>query len=321
MDLSFGYEKATVNHKPCSLIPLVPHYQLQHPLPWDQLFGHQASLDVEIGFGLGEFLVHLAQKHPHRHFVGIEQDWQRIDKTLRKITAFKNVRILKIDAWAAFERLFSPRSIHRIYCLFPCPWPKKAHIKHRLFSHDFFKLLNSRLKNRGQLKIVTDFHPFFRWMQEELKRTGFKVHTKTVRPRYQTKFERKWLEKGQKNFFELEMSKHKHIDVPLKESVPLKSYSIKNFNPKRFFLSDQKGEPVIIFKDVIVDKAQNKAMVHTVVVEEHLTQHFWVAITKHKGIWHIRKAEGQGFFPTPGTAKTLELVYEAARRTSRPTMS
>ena len=84
----------------------------------------------------------------------------------------ENVRLLKIDARVAFERLFLPQTIDHIHCLFPCPWPKKGHVKHRLFSNVFLKLINSRLKQKGQVKIVTDFCLTGEWVRGEIEGSG-----------------------------------------------------------------------------------------------------------------------------------------------------
>ena len=74
-----------------------------------------------------------------------ENKCERIHKTLRKIELahIENVRLLRVDARLAMVRYFQPRSLERIHCLFPCPWPKKNQVKHRLFSRDFLKLLNN----------------------------------------------------------------------------------------------------------------------------------------------------------------------------------
>ena len=136
--------------------------------------------------------------HPRRDYVGIELNWERICKTLTRITAerqrgkLENVRLLKIDARVAFERLFLPQTIDHIPLPFPCPWPKKGHVKHRLFSNAFLKLMNSRLKQKGRVKIVTDFLPYREWVLGEIDGSGFEAAVNSTEARYDTKFERKW---------------------------------------------------------------------------------------------------------------------------------
>ena len=49
-----------------------------------------------------------------------------------------------------------------------------------------------------------------------------------------------------------------------------------------------------------------------IVNEKHLTQNFWAVVKKEDDYWRICKMEGQHFFPTPGTNKSLVAIYLAA---------
>ncbi len=301
-----------------SFKPLINEDGLSLPIDWTTQFSRAAPIDVEIGFGMGEVLLRLAKQFPQRNFIGLEQDWERICKTLAAIHRFQrhsfldNIRILSVDARIVFERFFAEQTIDKIYCLFPCPWPKKRHIKHRLFSGEFFKLLNNRLKERGELKIVTDSFSFFEWISLEAGASGFRMETEIIHPQYQTKFERKWQGKGQTEFFELRMFKETHIEIKKKEDVGMEAYRLQSFDPEQFHFENVAGEIAVVFKEIIFDSRRQKAMIHTVVSEEHLTQHFWVMIFKDENIWRVCKADGQKVFATPGTARALQLVYEAA---------
>lgn len=308
----------------CSLRPLVSPYDLKRPIEWREQFNRLAPTDVEIGFGMGETLLRMAHEAPERDFIGIEQQWERICKTLRVMTRtqaaapgiFANVRILKVDARVAFERLFAPQSIDTVHCLFPCPWPKKRHVRHRLFNTGFLRLINNRLKENGMVRIVTDFYPYFEWVLDQSRRTGFRVETETVRPRYGTKFERKWRDEGQEEFFKLDFFKDKHVEAPVKKDVALESYTLERFDADRLQLRDEKGKVSVIFKDKFVDQDKKKVMIRSLVAEEHLTQHFWITVTQSGKMWRVARAEGQNFFPTPGTARAVALVYEAAKNTN-----
>ncbi len=224
----------------CSFKSLVSPFEQKKPINWDRQFGRRAPVDVEIGFGMGEVLMRTARQSPDRNFIGIEQHWERICKTLRAMTreqsadpaVFGNIRIVRVDARVVFERLFASRSVDTIYCLFPCPWPKKGHVKHRLFAHDFLRLLNNRLKKNGSLRIVTDFYSYFEWMLEQAKNTGFQVKAKTVEPQYDTKFERKWQGEGQEEFFEIDLLKKKHIKAAVKKTYGKKGKRIVELNFK-----------------------------------------------------------------------------------------
>jgi len=264
----------------------------------------------------------MAQNNPKRNYLGIEQDWERIFKTVRHIDRLnrqggakkiiQNVRVIRVDARVAFERLFKNRTVERIYCLFPCPWPKKNHIKHRLFSTDFLKLVNSRLKKNGQVLIVTDHQPYGEWILEQAKQTGFSVKADRVQPQFNTKYERKWREGGQEEFYEICLYKQSHLPVPIKKDVQVQSFKIQNFDPQHFHLKNLTGDVAVIFKDMLYDDRRKRALIYVIVSEGHLIQHFRVAVIYKRKHWVICKAEGQQILPTPGIARALDWVYEAA---------
>lgn len=299
----------------------VDHYDAVRPIVWSDLFCSQGPLDLEIGCGNGEFLARQAQEVHGRNFVGIEQSWERVYKTLRKVAQaeLKNVRVLQVDVRVALERLFLPESIDNIYCLFPCPWPKKAHIKHRLFSTDFLRLTNSRLKPGGLLKIVTDFEPYYDWILEQTAQTGFAVKTDTVTPSYDTKYERKWMEQGQKVFFEIDFTKKRNIDVAVPEDKVLKSYSLKHFDPNRFTFEEHHGPETIVLKEFLYDDKKKTAIMRLLVVEGALTQNIWVAVVANKGRWLIVPAQGNRLIPSEGIALAMDLVYQACKTSTAQT--
>lgn len=305
----------------CSLQPLISHFDVPRPCDWVQIFSRQAPLVVEIGFGLGEVLARNAKISPESNFIGIETDWGRITKALRRfeqegVVGAGNVRIICLDATVALERLFLEHSIDHLYCLFPCPWPKKKHEKYRLFSNSFLKLINSRLKDEAGAKIVTDYYPYSEWIEEEATNTGFKFKKVPIKAQFDTKFEKKWRREGQEQFFEIDLVKTKHIPAPVKRDVPMKNYKLSSFDPKKFKLTQIKGETTIIPRDVFYDQEKKAFLVHTLVVEDNLTQDFWASIIKQDKSWLIKCAQGHYFFPTPGIAKAMALIYQAAKESS-----
>lgn len=273
---------------------------------------------MEIGFGNGELLVRLALAHPERNFVGLELKWASIQKALRNIGRANatNVRLLQADARVALDRLFMAQSLQRVYALFPDPWPKKRHTRHRLFSHSFLKLLNNRLLNGGEARIITDYQPYVNWILEQVPRTGFEVSCEKIPPRFGTQYERKWHGSGQEEFHEIQLLKREHAEIPLKEDSPLKAYYLERFDPDRFKPKDQRGQTVVEFKEFLYDPKRRKGMVQVIVAEEDLTQNFWIEIGQKGERWHVRPARGCGIVPTVGIQRALDLVYEATKEGS-----
>lgn len=297
--------------------PLVNHWGIERPVNWKEIFSRNAPLYVEIGSGMGEVLVKNALEKPDADFVGIEQIWERVFKTFKRAVSSSppggpaNLKILRCDVRDVLERYFKEQSIDGIYCLFPCPWPKKSHIKHRLFSADFLRLANNRLKMSAELKIVTDFEPYALWVKDESYKTGFDVSYKCVWTDYDTKFERKWKNEGKKEFYEIHCVKKNHTRVAVKKDTPLKALKVKNFDSQKFKFTDLTGKTAVVYKEMFYDAVKKIALIHLVVSEGHVVQHVRIAVIHLKDHWLVKVADGQQFIPTPGIAKSIECVYKA----------
>lgn len=308
---------------PAAVDFFISQYQCPRPVNWARQFDRTAPLDLEIGFGLGEFLIRTAEQNPERNFVGIEYDGLRIKKTLRRIErinalsapaqGLRNIRVLQIDAHVALERLFRPRSLARVFCLFPCPWPKKKHIKYRLFSREFLRLVNSRLQARGFLHIVTDHKAYRDWIVSQDTRCGFRLTSRVIRPGYDTKYERKWIAAGQKKFYELVFTKTRHIAVGLRRDAVLKTFYLPDFPGPDFRFRNRTGDPAIILKKLTFDSRRKSGMLHFVVAERNLTQYVCLRVVLGCQGWEIALAEDQPVLPTPGVARAVREVFLQAK--------
>jgi tRNA (guanine-N7-)-methyltransferase len=222
---------------------------------------------------------------------------------------------MKLDAVHGLEYLFAPGSLRKVHCLFPCPWPKKRHAKHRLFQPDVLRLIHSRLIRGGQLLIVTDHQPYADWIAENFPPEAFCFERRTIRARFETKFERKWRQAGQEAFHELILTKTGGVPADHKEMRPVKAYFLKDLDPERITCVDQSGPISIQFSDFLCDTGRKKVMLHAVVTEERRSQHVWIMVVHTSKGWCISPVEGTAVLPTEGVQKAVELVYEAAART------
>ncbi len=125
---------------------------------WAGLFGREAPLELEIGFGWDTFLLEQAKTRTSTDFVGIEHDRQRVLALARKAVAVgvNNLRLVWGDALYHLPRMFQPASLHRVYIRFPDPWPKKRHHKHRLLGPEFLRSLFWHIADGGELVAATD---------------------------------------------------------------------------------------------------------------------------------------------------------------------
>ena len=129
------------------------------------------QLTVEIGFGMGDSLLEMAQQDPAMNFLGIEVHRPGVGKLLHGIAEHdvKNLKIMCHDATEVLAECFPEQSIDRILVFFPDPWPKKRHHKRRIIQKPFLSLLASRLKPGGQLHLATDWEQYAEHMMEVLE--------------------------------------------------------------------------------------------------------------------------------------------------------
>lgn len=305
-----------------SLFPYLNGVDIALPVEWSRVFGNDHPVEVEIGFGTGEYIVRLARENPDRNFIGFEQCARRILSTLRKIDQekLKNVRLLRVDAAWAFEYYITPGTLSYVHCLFPCPWPKKRHAKHRLFSRKFLGLIQSRLVDGGALRIITDHHPYAEWIMEEWPGCGLKAERRMVPPLYQTKFEKLWTQAGQREFDELVLTKTEPsvsvVRRPEKQ-VSMKTFFIDAIDPQGVVFASYSREVSVEFKEYTFDEKRQKGLFQAIVTEDNRTQYLWLAFFKSKdGKWCLSTTAGNCVLPTPGVDKAMALACEALRQSA-----
>jgi len=141
------------------------------PIDWESLFGRNAPLSLEIGFGNGTFLAGQARSRPDRNHIGIELSWSAATRLFQRLekAGVENARVLLIDAEAALQHLFLPESLTEVFANHPCPWPKARHGERRLFASPFLDLLTSRMRLGSRLTVVTDHAEYAQWLGEMLE--------------------------------------------------------------------------------------------------------------------------------------------------------
>lgn len=134
------------------------------------VFGRQAPLVLEIGFGMGDSLAAMAQQHPEWDYIGIEVHPPGIGNLLKLAEAdeLDNLRVYEADAKEVLRQAVADASLDRIQIFFPDPWHKKKHHKRRLIQSDFVAELHSKLKPGGILHLATDWEPYALQMMEVL---------------------------------------------------------------------------------------------------------------------------------------------------------
>lgn len=148
-----------------ALEELWPRYGVEPPAaPLDlaQLFGRNAPVVFEIGFGMGDYLLSRITAEPERDFFGVEVHRPGVGRLLRlaETAGCSNLRVARHDAVEVLRDWIEPASLDEIVIQFPDPWHKTRHHKRRLIQPSFAALAASRLKPGGLLSLATDWAPY-----------------------------------------------------------------------------------------------------------------------------------------------------------------
>jgi tRNA (guanine-N7-)-methyltransferase len=152
------------------------------------VFGREAPLFLEIGFGAGTFLSEKAAEAPQYDFIGIEIYVTGIAKLLINLISkdapaalsVSNVRVFNKDARSVLTSNIPPGSLDGAYILFPDPWPKKRHQKRRLINPEFAGILFSRLKGKGSVIVATDSQGYAAEIESSFVSAGFETESEDL---------------------------------------------------------------------------------------------------------------------------------------------
>jgi tRNA (guanine-N7-)-methyltransferase len=171
------------------------------------LFGRQAPMVLEIGFGMGEATVEMAATDPRRDYLAVDVHTPGIANLLELIErrGLTNVRVARGDALDLVRHMLPAESLDAVHVFFPDPWPKARHHKRRLIQPAHVALLRSRLVHGGTLHCATDWADYAEAMRATLAADPELVNAYddfAPRPahRPQTKFERRAVAAGRTVF-------------------------------------------------------------------------------------------------------------------------
>ena len=135
---------------------------------WKNIFKNSNPLKLEIGFGMGDFLIEMAIREPHNNFIGIDFTTSGVQSLLTKVKARQlgNVRVVYGDARNKLSTLFTDKELETIYVNFPDPWPKKRHLNRRLINPKFVNLIVQKLGSDGHIYLATDSESYAQQIME-----------------------------------------------------------------------------------------------------------------------------------------------------------
>ena len=148
---------------------------------WNEVFGNNNPIYIEIGMGKGQFLMTLAQQNPDINYIGIERYSSVLLRAVEKYDEgeeMDNIRFVCMDA-NDIEEVFEKGEVKKIYLNFSDPWPKKRHARRRLTSKEFFARYDKILVEDGTVEFKTDNRDLFDFSLEEVKEAGWELQAHT----------------------------------------------------------------------------------------------------------------------------------------------
>ncbi|WP_020679478.1 tRNA (guanosine(46)-N7)-methyltransferase TrmB [Marinobacterium rhizophilum] len=132
------------------------------------VFGREAPLVLEIGFGMGDSLLQMARQMPEKNYIGIEVHRPGVGRLLNnaRTEGLGNIRVYAEDAVEVLAKCIPDGSLDCLQLFFPDPWHKKKHNKRRIVQPAFAQTVRSKLKIGGQFHMATDWENYAEHMME-----------------------------------------------------------------------------------------------------------------------------------------------------------
>ncbi|KPG71502.1 MULTISPECIES: tRNA (guanosine(46)-N7)-methyltransferase TrmB [unclassified Enterococcus] len=173
---------------------------------WQERFGNDHPIHIEIGMGKGQFITGMAKANPDINYIGIEMQISVVSIALDKLIAeeIPNVQLLHVDG-SALTNYFADHEVDQIYLNFSDPWPKKKHEKRRLTSKAFLAVDEQIIRPNGEIHFKTDNQGLFEYSLASfsqygmiLKQVWLDLHTSTYEGNIMTEYEEKFANRGQR---------------------------------------------------------------------------------------------------------------------------
>ncbi|WP_295505219.1 tRNA (guanosine(46)-N7)-methyltransferase TrmB [uncultured Streptococcus sp.] len=191
------------------LLEAHPQYVILNPADakgrWQEIFGNDHPIHVEVGSGKGAFVSGMAKANPDINYIGIDIQKSVLSYALDKVLAtdVPNIKLLWVDG-SDLTDYFEEDEIDRLYLNFSDPWPKKRHEKRRLTYQSFLATYQQILPENGEIHFKTDNRGLFEYSLVSFSQYGMKLkgvwldlHASDFEDNVLTEYEQKFANKGQ----------------------------------------------------------------------------------------------------------------------------
>lgn len=142
---------------------------------WNRdFFKNDNPITLELGCGRGEYTVALAQRFPHRNFIGMDVKGARIWKGAKQALALKLNNAAFVRNRVDFiESYFAPGEVSEIWLPFPDPFPRKEN--KRLMSDMFLERYRNFAAPGSIIHLKTDNENLYSFTLEQIKKNNLKM--------------------------------------------------------------------------------------------------------------------------------------------------
>jgi tRNA (guanine-N7-)-methyltransferase len=129
---------------------------------------------LEVGFGGGEHLVHMAAANPQATIIGAEPFVNGIAMLLGKIrgAGVTNLWLHPGDVRDLFDVL-PDACLTKVFLNYPDPWPKARHHRRRFVTPEYLGPLARTTAPGAEFRVATDIPDYVRQTLEEVPQAGF----------------------------------------------------------------------------------------------------------------------------------------------------
>ena len=155
---------------------------------------------LEVGFGGGEHLVHMAARYPDIGLIGCEPFVNGIAMLLGKMRQanLTNLLLHPGDVRDLLEVL-PPACVQKCFLNYPDPWPKARHHRRRFVTQGYLLALARVMAPGAEFRVATDIADYVRQTLEEVPQAGFDLVAQGSTPWddwLSTRYEQKALREG-----------------------------------------------------------------------------------------------------------------------------
>lgn len=135
-------------------------------LNFTEVFGRDAPVILEIGFGNGSSLVAMAKSQPEKDFIGIEVHKPGVGSLINEaqVQGVNNIRVFHEDAIEVLASCIPENSLMGFQLFFPDPWHKTRHNKRRIVKPEFIHTIHAKLKRGATIHMATDWQHYAKQM-------------------------------------------------------------------------------------------------------------------------------------------------------------